>query len=175
VQNAKFKGEIAQHFPLPSTAGGQAMPPVGELLKRTGDAAKGRLVYEKVESTCVTCHRIGDTGSDVGPALTEIGSKLAKEVLYEAILAPNAGISMGFETTQLGFKSGDVAMGIVRSETEDELVLAMPGGIQNRYKKADISKREKLPISLMPTGLQAVMTTDQLVDMVEYLASLKKQ
>jgi putative heme-binding domain-containing protein len=82
---------------------------------------------------------------------------------------------MGFETTQLEMNNGDVAMGIVRSETEDDLVLAMPGGIQNRYKKGEIKKREKLPISLMPTGLQAVMSTDELVDVVEYLASLKKQ
>jgi hypothetical protein len=60
VQNARFRGEIAQHFALPNAAGGQAMPPTGELVKRKGDLAKGKLVYEKVESTCVTCHRIGD-------------------------------------------------------------------------------------------------------------------
>ena len=52
--------------------------------------------------------------------------------------------------------------------------MVMPGGIQNRYKKTEIAKREKLPTSLMPAGLQALMSTQDLVDLVEYLASLRK-
>ena len=41
-------------------------------------------------------------------------------------------------------------------------------------KKADIAKRQKLTTSLMPVGLQLTMSTQELVDLVEYLASLKK-
>lgn len=175
VQQARFKNDIAELFPPPSAAGGQALPPLPELIKRSGDAARGKAVFEKVESTCVTCHRAGNVGADVGPALSEIGSKLGKEALYESIIAPNAGISMGFETTQLALKNGDAALGIVRSETPEEIILVMPGGIQNRYNKTDIAKREKLPTSLMPSGVQAVLPRQDLIDLVEYLASLKKQ
>ena len=174
VQMPKFKDEIARLFPLPSAAGGQQLPPIAELAKMKGDIARGKAVYARAESTCVTCHRAAGVGADVGPALDEIGSKLAREALYESIIAPNAGLSMGFETTHLTLKNGDAAMGIVRSDTAEELVLAMPGGIQNRYRKSDIAKREKLPVSLMPHGLQAMMSTQELVDLVEYLASLKK-
>ena len=121
----------------------------------------------------MTCHRIGNEGVDFGPGLAEIGSKLGKEALYESIIEPNAGVSMGFETTQLTMKDGSAAIGIVRSETADELVLAMPRGIQLTYKKAGIAKREKHPYSMMPSGLQQTLTEQDLVDLVEYLSTLK--
>ena len=99
--------------------------------------------------------------------MSEIGTKLGKDAIYEAIIDPNAGITMGFETTVLTLKDGNSAIGIVRSDTEDEVVLAIPRGIVNRYKKADIAKREKLPTSMMPTGLQQMLSTQDLVDLVE--------
>ena len=65
-------------------------------------------------------------------------------------------------------------MGIVRSETNDELVLALPGGATSKFGKREIAKREKLPTSLMPSGLNQALTQQDLVDLVEYLVSLKK-
>jgi putative heme-binding domain-containing protein len=70
-------------------------------------------------------------------------------------------------------KDGSQAIGILRSETADEVVLAMPGGIVVKNKPSDIAKREKLPTSLMPAGLGQVIPQQDLVDLVEYLASLK--
>ncbi|HEV7869134.1 MAG TPA: hypothetical protein VGO90_15710, partial [Chthoniobacteraceae bacterium] len=119
------------------------------------------------------CHRIGNVGTDFGPALSEIGSKLAKPMLIESIIEPNAGLSMGFETTQVTLKNGDIALGIARSNTAEELVLAMPGGVANRYAKKEIAKTEKLRASLMPLGLSQMLSQQDLVDLVEYLFSLK--
>ena len=174
VQDEKFKNEIAQFFPPANAADGKALPPIAELVKLKGDADRGRTIYEKAESTCIICHRTDNVGVDVGPALSEIGGKLGKEAIYESIIAPNAGISMGFETTQLTLKNGDAALGIIRSEIEDELVIAMPGGAQSRFKKNEIAKREKLATSLMPPNLQKIMPQQDFVDLVEYLASRMK-
>src|SRR5215204_305812 len=76
VQYANLKDAIAQHFPMPNALGGQPLPPIAELVKLKGEVAKGRAVFEKAESSCVTCHKVGDRGADFGPALTEIGTKL---------------------------------------------------------------------------------------------------
>lgn len=173
VQMPKLKEEIAQLFPAPNALGAQPLPPLAELVKRKGDAARGKQIYAKEEASCVTCHRVGELGADFAPGLTEIGSKLGKEALYEAIIEPNAGVSMGFETTQLTMKDGSAAVGIVRSETAGELVLVMPRGIQLTYRKSDIAKREKLPYSMMPSGLQQTLSEQDLVDLVEYLSTLK--
>ena len=114
-----------------------------------------------------------DKGADFGPGLSEIGSKLGKDVLYQSILDPNAGVSMGFETWMITLKNGQVAMGIIRSETNEQLVLALPGGVANTFDKKQIEKREKLPTTMMPVGLQAMFSQDDLVNLIEYLSSLK--
>ncbi|MFZ4765632.1 MAG: PVC-type heme-binding CxxCH protein, partial [Roseimicrobium sp.] len=162
-----------KQFPPAQAAGGKALPPIAELLKLKGDAKKGQAIFAKAESTCTLCHRIGDKGADFGPGLSEIGSKLGKDVLYQSILEPNAGVSMGFETWSITLKNGQAAMGIVRSETNNQLVLALPGGVANTFEKKQIEKRDKLPTSMMPTGLQAMFTQEDLVNLVEYLGSLK--
>ena len=136
--------------------------------------AKGKAIAERAESSCVTCHRIGAVGADFGPGLSEISAKLPKEAIYDAIVNPNAGVTMGFETTQLALKDGGAAMGFVRSETAQEVVLALPGGATQKFAKANIAKRDKLATSMMPSGLNQAFTQDDLVNLVEYLASLKK-
>ena len=174
VQYPSLKADIDALFPAPAALGGQPLPPIAELVKIKGDAAHGKALFERAESSCVTCHRINDKGVDFAPALSEIGSKLPKEAIYDSIINPNASISMGFETTQLQTKDGTVAIGIVRSETNEELVLALPGGATNKFAMRSIAKREKLATSMMPSGLNQALSQQDLVDLVEYLASLKK-
>ncbi|QIF05456.1 PVC-type heme-binding CxxCH protein [Roseimicrobium sp. ORNL1] len=173
VQYPGISERVSKAFPTPQVAGGQALPSIAELVKLKGNAAKGKEVFARAQSSCTLCHRAGDVGVDFGPGLGEIGSKLGKEVLFEAILNPNAGVSMGFETWSITLKNGQSAMGIIRSETNDQLVLALPGGVANTFEKRLIDKRDKLPMSMMPTGLQALFSQDDLVNLVEYLSSLK--
>src|SRR5690606_30574940 len=106
VQMPKLKEEIAKLFPAPNALGAQPLSPIAELVKRKGNAARGKELYAAEDTSCVTWHRVGDSGVNFGPGLAEIGSKLGKEALYESIIDPNAGVSMGFETTQLTMKDG---------------------------------------------------------------------
>jgi putative heme-binding domain-containing protein len=79
------------------------------------------LVFARPDVACITCHRINDKGADLGPALSEIGAKLGKDALYEAILDPSAGIAFGYESLANYFEIRcDEAFGIVVSDTADE-------------------------------------------------------
>jgi putative heme-binding domain-containing protein len=171
VQYANLKQDIAAHFPQPVALDGKALPPVQELAKMSGDAAKGKLLFESPGSSCVICHRIGEVGADFGPGLGAIGAKLPKEALFEAILNPNAGISMGFETSELKMRGGGEALGIVRSETEDELILVLPGGALQRVAKTEIKGLRKLQTSMMPSGINQALSQKDLIDLVEYLTA----
>ncbi len=173
VEYTSLKKEIDELFPAPAALGGKPLPPISELAKMKGDIEKGRAIFERTESSCVTCHRVGNKGADFGPALSEIGSKLPKEQIFDNIVNPSNGLSMGFETTQLTLKDGGAGLGIVRSETPEELVLALPGGVTNKFDKKQIAKREKLTTSMMPSGLNQALTQEDLVNLVEYLFSLK--
>jgi hypothetical protein len=54
-------------------------------------------------------------------------------------------------------------------------VLKDAESIQHTLKTADLEELKKLPTSLMPADLQKLLTAEELVDVVEYLTTLKKQ
>jgi len=170
----EVRDAAATLLPPPPGQNNELLPPIAELLKRTGDPAMGRAVLNNPAVGCSTCHRVQGQGVDFGPDLSEIGTKLGKDALYEAILDPSAGISFGYEAWNLQLKSGDEAYGLLASETADEIAIKVVGGIVTRYKKADILKREQSKLSIMPSGLQRAMRPQDLVNLVEYLSSLKK-
>lgn len=148
------------------------LPPVAELVKKAGDAAKGQPVFM---TYCFSCHQVNGLGVDFGPALSEIGTKLAKEALYDSILNPGAGISFGFEGWEVKTKDGNTYIGMVASETDNELSLKVPGGIIVKCDKSAIASRDKMKVSLMTPNLHTIMSEADLVNLVEYLASLKKK
>jgi putative heme-binding domain-containing protein len=159
----------AKVLTMTGTAG---LPPVAELVKRNGEATKGQIVYM---TYCFSCHQVNGLGVDFGPALSEIGSKLAREALYDSILNPSAGISFGFEGWDVKMKDGNNYVGMIASETDTAVSLKVPGGIIVKCAKNDIVSRDKLKVSLMTPNLHTVMSADDLVNLVEYLVSLKKK
>ena len=161
-------------MPQPQVRNAQPLPPISELIKKTGDARRGAEVFRRDVVGCIKCHQVNGEGIDFGPNLSEIGTKLGKDALYEAILDPSAGISFGFEAWQIELKSGDEAYGLIVSDTAEEIAVKTQGGIVSRYKKSDVTKREQQKLSIMPAGLQQTLSTADLVDLVEYLSSLKK-
>ena len=170
-----IKAEAARVLPMPTGANAKPLPPVAQLVKRKGDVANGARVFQRETAACARCHKVGNVGQDVGPALTEIGDKLPKEELYEAIIDPSAGISFGYEAWLVTMNDGNSAFGIIQSETDEEVVVKGPTGAVTRHAKAGIKSRQQQPLSLMPPGLHLTIQEQDLVDLIEYLASLKKK
>jgi putative heme-binding domain-containing protein len=173
VRWPEVRAAAAKLFPAMETGGGEKLPPLAELLKRKGDAEKGKALFAG-KATCATCHQVQGQGVNFGPDLTQVGTKLGKDALYESILDPSAGVSFGYESWLVILKSGDELFGIIASETETDLSIKAPGGVVSSYKKSEIEKRERQKLSVMPAGLQATMTVQEFVDLIEYLASLRK-
>ena len=84
----------------------------------------------------------------------------------------------GYEGKTIKLKSGDLADGIIVSQTADEVTLKTSTGtaaIQTKYRRSDIADIKDMKTAIMPEGLQTNMTTQEFVDLIEYLASLKKK
>jgi putative heme-binding domain-containing protein len=146
-------------------------PSMAELVQKSGDAVKGKMVFS---NACAMCHLVNNEGIDFGPKLTEIGSKLSKEGMYMSVLHPNAGIGFGYETFEIKTKSGDSYQGIVVSKNETDIQLRIPGGMVKNFKTSALKSVKQLPESLMPEGLADGMSTTELVDLIDYLSTLKK-
>ena len=143
---------------------------VKALVELSGDVAHGKTLYE---TYCSSCHVAGSAGTEFGPGLSDIGNKLSKQFLYSNIIYPSAGISFGYEGYTIKMKDGTTYVGYVLSQTEDELTLKMMGGTQKEIELADIETQEAMEKSLMTEGLHKIMSKEDLVDLVEYLGTLK--
>ncbi|MPR35394.1 PVC-type heme-binding CxxCH protein [Salmonirosea aquatica] len=164
--------EAAKYLDGGATASAKKHPPVTELAQMKGDVVKGQNVFKMY---CATCHQVNGDGADFGPKLSEIGSKLPKEGEYLAIYYPSAGISFGYEGWEVKFKDGSSVTGIVSSKTETDLIMKFPGGTTQEYKMSNVKSMKQLDESMMPSGLQEAMSTEELTGLVEYLSSLKRK
>ncbi len=161
----------SRHFKTPAR---DKLPPVAEILKLPGDAARGRKVFFGASSGCSKCHVFAGEGGDVGPNLTELRSKIARPEILDAILNPSAAIAFGFEAWLIVTKDDEVYSGFILGDG-DEVALKESSG-ENRFIAADrIRARKKQEISLMPDNLAVGMTPQELRDLVEFLATEPKK
>ena len=143
---------------------------IGKLLAQNGDLKSGQVHFKQY---CSSCHQVNQEGIAFGPDLSEIGNKLGKDALYGAIVYPSAGISHGFEGEMIQLDDGIVYSGYVLSENEQTISLRIMGGLTQTISKSGIEKRNKMNQSLMTGGLHLALGEDKLIDLVEYLTSLK--
>jgi putative heme-binding domain-containing protein len=168
-----IRAAASKRLSLPAAAGGESLPPVAELVKRSGDAARGKELFGGI-GTCAKCHKVRGEGKEVGPDLSEIGSKLSKEAMFVSILDPSAGVSFNYETWIVRTLDGTVLSGILVSQTDDSIELKTAEAIVHKFKRDDIEALKKQAISLMPADLQKQLQAQDLVDIVEYLTTLTK-
>ncbi|MEZ6090037.1 MAG: c-type cytochrome [Pirellulaceae bacterium] len=165
--------EASKYLELPATADSKPLPSLPELVRRKGNVEAGSLVFRK-QGTCINCHKVNGEGKEVGPDLSEIGKKLSREAMYVSILDPSLAVSHNYETYSLLSIDGNAVTGLLVSQTDDSVTVRTAEGIDKTFSQDDVDLLQKQPKSLMPQDLQRLMTGDQLVDLVEYLLTLKK-
>ena len=102
-----------------------------------------------------------------------IGTSSPPDYILHAILDPDRDIKEEYLTVFITTKNGKVYQGIVKEETENQLVLKDATGVRKMISKADIDEREKGK-SLMPKGLDNFLTRNELLDLVRFLSELGK-
>jgi quinoprotein glucose dehydrogenase len=138
-----------------------------------GDAERGReLFFGKVALSCVRCHKINETGGEVGPDLTRIAADKTRQYLLESLVEPNKTIAKGFETAVLTLDDGRSVIGIVKSQDAKELTLINAEAQTLTIPTAEILERTTGQ-SAMPADLVKQISLLELRDLVEYLSSLK--
>lgn len=140
-----------------------------------GSASRGRdIFYGRSDTSCRRCHKVNDNGGEVGPDLSSIGIDKDRRYLLEAIVAPNKAIAKGFETAVLAMLDGKVIVGIIRKETDKEIILMDAKGTISRVNKADIDERVAGK-SAMPEEIVKHLSKDDLRDLVEFLFQQKQK
>ena len=105
----RVREQAAGSCRCPRSAGGRPLPPIGELIRREGDADKGREVFFRAgTNSCGSCHRVQGRGQWIGPDLSTIGVKYGRDELIRSILSPSAAIGYNFRSLVLALADGRV-------------------------------------------------------------------
>lgn len=133
---------------------------------RAASATEGRELFKR---TCATCHKLHGHGGNIGPDLTG-ANRTSIDYLLRNILTPSAVIQDAYRMHMVITNDGRVWSGIPAAENERQLRLR----VANRKEpvainKSEIESREVAPVSMMPEGLLATMTDNEVLDLVKYL------
>ena len=138
-----------------------------------GDPIRGYHVFRDNKSACSACHRVGYVGGRIGPELTRIGRSRTRRDLVEAILFPSARLEQSYQPTRILTTDGKVFNGLIANQTATTLELICGANERCFVAVEDIELREPSPVSVMPAGLEQVLTVEQLADLISFLESAR--
>ncbi len=147
----------------------EALAEATKALALTPVPANGRVVFNAV---CATCHRLDREGHAVGPDLFDIRRQTKENILFH-IVNSDAEIAPAFTAYLAEAKDGRILSGILVGDTSTSITLRGPLGVEASLLRSDLAKLESLPGSLMPTGLEAGLSKQQLADLLAYLKGEK--
>ncbi len=134
-------------------------------LALTAHAEHGREIFK---THCATCHRLDREGTAVGPDLLDMRNQPKESILFH-IVVPEAEVAPAFAPYLVETKDGRTLAGILASETPASLTLRMPGGVEETILRTNVTRLEAMPGSLMPPGLEATMSPQDLADLLAFL------
>jgi len=151
-----------------ASVGGDRMK-VFEKLKTTlseqADPNNGRELFKKL---CATCHRLDREGVNVGPDLFGMRNQ-PKETILLHVIVPNREIAPGFEAYAVVTTSGEPLHGLVTSETATSVTLLLTGALKRTLLRSEIASIIVSPVSLMPDGVEASISQQDVADLIAYL------
>jgi putative heme-binding domain-containing protein len=134
-----------------------------------GDRQNGRDVFRRV---CASCHKIGNSGFNFGPDLSDVGKRLSRREVSESIIEPSKKVDPKYVATTIITTDGLTEIGLVVEKTNDEITLVGGDGKQKKIPLDSVDEMEQTNVSSMPENLANTLSPAEYLDIVEYLTSL---
>ena len=142
----------------------------------SGDPLRGKAAFERTAvggaASCTSCHRVGATGSRVGPDLTDVGTRRNAIELQRALVDPGADVAPANRTYRVVLKDGTVVTGRLLGHDTFSVQLLDTKEQLRSFAKGDLKEMGFLP-SPMPS--YRALPPQEIADMVSYLSSLRGQ
>ncbi len=131
----------------------------------SADANRGKGLFY---SNCLTCHKMGAAGSEVGPMLTNISTKYDKLGMLEGLLHPEAGVAFGYEPYLVMLKNGGVVYGLLLSDGAVVTVLDTYGR-RFMIEENEVERKKSLNLSIMPSPQHLQLSRQDVADITAFL------
>jgi putative heme-binding domain-containing protein len=136
-----------------------------------GDADRGQEVFLSTKAGCFTCHRAVGRGGTVGPDLSQIAKIRSRGELLESIVFPGLTVAPEYRPVLVAMRDGRAATGLVVRETPEAVYLRTADLAEIRIPSREIEEMSPVTGSLMPEGLETIMSRQELRDLLEFLTS----
>ncbi len=104
-----------------------------------GDFRRGAEVFASQKYACLTCHRVGHQGGEVGPELSTVGVSLKPDEIVAAVLWPRETVKDGYSVITVATEDGKLRQGYRQREDSTAIVIRDPAsGEILRIEKAEI-------------------------------------
>ena len=134
-----------------------------------GDVEHGRMVFSG-KGGCANCHSINNQGGKLGPDLTNIASVRPAPSLRDSIVDPEANATQNYRAISVTLKNGKTLKGVARNRSNYSLQLQDAQGNLHLINVADVAAMTLSKSSPMPKDYGKRLTTNEIDDLVAYLA-----
>lgn len=133
------------------------------------DLTQGRTLFRK---HCGNCHRFFGEGGRIGPDITG-AQRTNLDYLLENLIDPSAAVARDYQMEIVQTRSGRVITGLIESENDQALTVLT---VNERIviPQSEIEERQTSSVSMMPEGLLQPLSTDEVRDLLAYLASAQQ-
>ncbi|GAB3538942.1 c-type cytochrome [Spirosoma fluminis] len=136
------------------------------------DFDTGKKIYSAI--LCAHCHAIQGSGGDIGPDLTQLGTRFSNKDILDAIINPSKAVSDQYASTIFILKNGESVVG--RLVNEDKLSYSIsqnPFAADQLRKipKKDVTSKRYSAESIMLPGLINSLNPKELKDLIAFLKS----
>lgn len=158
---------------LESTLLGRSTSEIAGRAHILGDPERGAVIFYRQGLSCTQCHTAGEGAKLLGPDLSLLGQRATYEHIVDSILRPSDEIQDGFKSEKILTVNGQLIVGMIRAESDDELQVMVPGeDAARRISTDDVDVRVPAN-SMMPAGLiNQLRDETEFFDLVSYLAKL---
>ena len=136
----------------------------------SGDPDRGKTAF--VKAACIVCHKVAGSGGTIGPELNTIGEIRSERDLLEAIAFPSATFAREYEPIILKLNDGSQKTGRIGKESGQSVELIDAQGKSELISANQIASREMASVSMMPPGLERLLSDAELADLISYLKEL---
>jgi putative membrane-bound dehydrogenase-like protein len=161
----RAKKILARGGGLPSADRQKVIDELLPLIKRTGKAEEGKLVFKK---HCAVCHTHTGEGNKVGPDLTGMATHPRAELIV-SIMDPSRSVEGNFRVYTVSLTDGRVLNGLLASETKTSVEIIDAQAKKHLIQREDIEELKASTKSLMPDGFEKLLPPDDLVNLLEFL------
>jgi putative heme-binding domain-containing protein len=133
-----------------------------------GNASRGRAIYAE---RCISCHRAAGEGFAVGPDIESFRNN-GRDQLLASILDPNREVAPSYVAYIIDTTDGENLLGLITADTPTNITILQPYARETTLARSRIKSMSSRGKSLMPEGLEADLSPQQLADLLEFIKTL---